>query len=64
MLLSLWDVNDKSTSELMSAFYRRVTEADKPAKALQGAMQEIRARYPHPYFWAPFVLVGKLSFLN
>ncbi len=61
MLLSLWDVNDRSTSELMTAFYRRIMEVRKPALALQGAMQEIRSRYPHPYYWAPFIFVGKCT---
>jgi CHAT domain-containing protein len=29
--------------------------------ALQYAMKQLREQNPHPYFWAPFVLVGKLS---
>jgi len=61
MLLSLWDVNDSSTSELMKAFYRRIVGVRQPAIALQGAMQEIRERYPHPYYWAPFIFVGKYA---
>jgi CHAT domain-containing protein len=61
MLLSLWDVNDISTAELMTAFYRRTREGNPPALALQGAMKEIRSRYPHPYFWAPFILIGKCT---
>ena len=59
LLISLWDVNDESTAELMTAFYRRVKESNTPAVALQGAMRDIRSRYPHPYYWAPFILVGK-----
>lgn len=62
MVLSLWDVNDESTAELMTAFYQRIGNVKQPACALQGAMQEIRARYPHPYFWAPFILVGKYRY--
>jgi CHAT domain-containing protein len=34
------------------------TEPNK-AKALQYAMSEIRREYSHPFYWAPFVLVGK-----
>jgi CHAT domain-containing protein len=58
LLLTLWDVNDKSTAEFMNAFYSRFFKHPDRTLALQGAMQELRHRYPHPYFWAPFVLVG------
>jgi CHAT domain-containing protein len=28
------------------------------AMALREAMIEVKQRYPHPYYWAPFILVG------
>lgn len=59
LLLTLWDVHDRSTSEFMSAFYRRLKDGAPKAAALQGAMQELRSCYPHPYYWAPFTLIGK-----
>jgi CHAT domain-containing protein len=31
------------------------------AGALQSAMKRLRQQHAHPYFWAPFVLVGKLA---
>jgi len=61
LLLSLWDVHDQSTSQLMQLFYREFLGSGNMAGALQHAMQELRQQNPHPYFWAPFVLVGKLS---
>jgi len=61
LLLSLWDVHDQSTAQLMQHFYRDYLQTGKMAGALQGAMQEVRRQNPHPYFWAPFVLVGKLT---
>ena len=61
LLLSLWDVHDQSTSLLMQLFYREFLETGNMAGALQHAMQELRRQNAHPYFWAPFVLVGKLS---
>jgi CHAT domain-containing protein len=61
LLLSLWDVHDQSTSQLMQLFYREFLQTGNMAGALQHAMQELRQQNPHPYFWAPFVLVGKLS---
>ncbi|MHB8617906.1 MAG: CHAT domain-containing protein [Candidatus Acidiferrales bacterium] len=61
LLLTLWNVHDRSTADFMTRFYRRFQgEADKAA-ALQGAMQELRQQYPHPYYWAPFALIGKIS---
>ena len=61
LLLSLWDVHDESTAQLMGHFYRRYIEGHGMAKSLQHAMRELRQTRPHPFFWAPFVLVGKLA---
>jgi len=61
LLLSLWDVHDQSTAHLMQHFYRHYIRTGDMAGALQHAMQEVRRQSPHPYFWAPFVLVGKLT---
>jgi len=61
LLLSLWDVHDQSTAQLMQHFYRDYIRTNDMAGALQRAMQELRRQNPHPYFWAPFVLVGKLT---
>jgi CHAT domain-containing protein len=61
LLLSLWDVHDESTSTLMQAFYKNYIETGDMADALQSAMKQLRQQNPHPYFWAPFVLIGKLS---
>ena len=61
LLLTLWNVHDRSTADFMTSFYRRFQEGANKAVALQSAMQELRQRYPHPYYWAPFVLIGKTS---
>jgi CHAT domain-containing protein len=58
VLLSLWDVHDRTTAEFMAAFYTHLGTGREKASALQEAMLETRSRQPHPYFWAPFVLVG------
>ncbi len=59
LVLSLWDVHDKSTAEFMQAFYRHLQRGEAKARALQGAMLELKASYPHCYQWAPFILMGK-----
>jgi len=59
LMLSLWDVHDKSTAEFMKAFYCSLQQGMPKARALQTAMLDLKSRYPHCYQWAPFVLMGK-----
>jgi len=59
LLTSQWRVNDAATAEFMACFYRHLAAADDAAVAHHRAMREIRARHPHPYFWAPFFLTGR-----
>ncbi len=61
LLLSMWDVHDDSTAELMDEIYRWYDHSGDMAGSLRTAMQRLRAQRPHPYFWAPFVLSGKLA---
>ena len=61
LLLSLWDVHDQSTADFMAAFYRRFQAGEDKATAVQQAMLQMRESYPHPYQWAPFVLMGKYA---
>ncbi len=58
LLLTLWDVNDKSTAEFMKLFYERLKAGADKARAVQEAMAAVRDAYPHPFYWAPFTLVG------
>src|SRR5579871_1474296 len=60
-LLTLWDVNDQSTADFMKLFYERLQTTDNKAQAVQFAMEETRRACPHPFFWAPFMLVGKYT---
>jgi CHAT domain-containing protein len=61
LLLTLWDVHDQTTADFMACFYRRLTSGGSKGASLQGAMAELRERHPHPYHWAPFTLIGKIS---
>ncbi len=58
LLVSLWLVEDETTATLMTDFYRHLVQGGDPAAALRQAQLSLRASHPHPYFWAPFVLVG------
>ena len=59
LMLSLWDVHDASTRDFMISFYSRLATGMPKALAVQAAMAEIRQAHPHPYYWAPFSLIGK-----
>jgi CHAT domain-containing protein/Tfp pilus assembly protein PilF len=61
LLLSLWDVHDRTTAELMQVFYKGYIESGDMAASLQSAMKQLRRENPHPYFWAPFVLIGQVA---
>ena len=61
VLVTLWDVNDQSTAEFMKLFYEHLKTNPSKARAVQYATAELRKKYPHPYYWAPFVLVGKYA---
>ena len=61
-LASLWQVSDEATSLLMKQFYKELAKGDvTKAEALRSAqIQVLRDELSrgHPYFWAPFILVG------
>jgi len=59
-IASLWDVEDRSTSELFVEFYRILAAGDAggSAEAFRKAQLAMRERYGHPYFWSPFLFIG------
>jgi CHAT domain-containing protein len=69
LVLSLWAVEDRSTAQLMETFYSKLAEGWAKGAALRFAQlrfingqsdkeDTITDLYAHPYFWAPFFLVG------
>jgi CHAT domain-containing protein/tetratricopeptide (TPR) repeat protein len=67
VVVSLWNVDDKSTADLMKNFYVHMKSGHSQSESLrQAKLDMIRtaksgsgyAAYKDPYYWAPFVLVG------
>lgn len=59
VVVSLWDVDDRSTAELMQEFYRgMIRDHLRPAAALRRAQIAILKKYHSPYDWAAFQLQG------
>lgn len=64
VVVSLWKVDDKGTSDLMVEFYRQIkqiqtTERVTYSEALRQAQLKMIEKGNSPYFWAPFVLIGR-----
>lgn len=58
VIATLWSVNDKVTGLLMEQFYTHLRSGMTKAQALRTAQMEVRFEYPHPYYWAAFILTG------
>jgi CHAT domain-containing protein len=59
LLVSLWAVNDNSTSALMQSFYQTLKTNPNKAQALRSSMLSTMKKYPNPRYWAAFTLVGE-----
>jgi CHAT domain-containing protein len=59
LVASLWAVEDRSTALLMENFYRQLAAGAGKGAALRAAqLSLLDGAYVHPYYWAPFFLVG------
>jgi len=60
VVVSLWDVSDRATADLMEDFYEaREEDGLSTARSLRHAQLALRARQPHPFLWASFTLIGR-----
>lgn len=57
VVASLWQVDDAATEQLMVQFYKNIVSHNK-LEALRRAQLAIKAKHPHPFFWAAFQLSG------
>lgn len=57
MIVSLWQVPDQSTSELMVRFYKYYLKGFSKKESLVKAQNEIKKKYKLPFYWAGFMLI-------
>lgn len=57
LISSLWQVDDEATRDLMVNFYTNLSSMSKD-EALRLAQLKTKKQYPHPYYWASFLLTG------
>ena len=59
ILGTLWSISDESTLIFMDTFYRNLAVAVKTEALRRAQLSHLKSKqYAHPFFWAPFVLVG------
>jgi CHAT domain-containing protein len=61
---TLWPVSDDAANRVMSSFYRRLAQgASSRVQALREAQLELLQvpNRQHPFYWAPFILIGDWS---
>ncbi len=62
---TLWSVNDRSTSIIMTEFYKELQKGKRKDVALRQAklnyLESVDPEYQHPYYWAGFIAMGDMS---
>lgn len=60
ILMSLWTVSDDATQELMTIFYDNwLIKKQIKRTAFKNAQNKLREKFPEPYYWAAFVMIGE-----
>jgi CHAT domain-containing protein len=60
VVASLWSVNDVSTRDTMTNFYKELAAGQPKGEAMRRAQLATMSdpRFAHPYYWAPFIILG------
>ncbi|MFF0018070.1 CHAT domain-containing protein [Streptomyces sp. NPDC005374] len=58
LVMSMWQVPDRETQELMEDFYGRLKRGEPRGSAFRAAQLAMRARKPNPYYWGAFICQG------
>jgi CHAT domain-containing protein len=61
LVVSLWLVEDEASANLMARFYEQLVQGAGYAAALRTAQLALKEKHPHPYYWAPFILIGQMA---
>jgi CHAT domain-containing protein len=59
LVASLWLVQDETAAWVMERWYEQPRNGVGRAAALRNAQLALKTRSPHPYYWAPFVVIGQ-----
>lgn len=59
LLMSLWKVDDEATQQFMIAFYQEWGKTNSIDLAFLKAQQNVKEKFPEPFYWGAFVLDGR-----
>jgi CHAT domain-containing protein len=60
LVMSLWSVNDAATQLMMTSFYQGLISGLSRHKAFLKAQEAVRAAFPAPHYWAPFIMLDDI----
>jgi CHAT domain-containing protein len=63
LVMSLWQVDDEATKDLMVGYYARLAKGESRSSALRDVQLELQKKdkFKHPYYWASFLPAGDNS---
>jgi CHAT domain-containing protein/Tfp pilus assembly protein PilF len=59
VIMSLWTVSDDATMLLMTNFYQNMNKGKSKLDAFYLAQKQVKLKYPEPFYWGAFVMMGK-----
>ncbi len=69
IITSLWQVNDKATSNIMVSFYKNLKRGNTKDDALRQAKldyvdNQVENKLAHPFYWAGFIAIGDMDSIS
>ncbi|HTR49539.1 MAG TPA: CHAT domain-containing tetratricopeptide repeat protein [Kofleriaceae bacterium] len=63
LVMSLWQVDDEATKQMMVGYYERLAKGEKRSSALRDIQLQLgkSEKFKHPYYWASFLPAGDNS---
>jgi hypothetical protein len=61
LVMNVWCTPDIQTSEFMENFYRHILDGRPCAAALRQTQLDMKAKWPHPFYWGAFLCLGDLN---
>jgi CHAT domain-containing protein len=61
LIVTLWLIEDKVSADVMACLYEQLAHGANYSVALRTAQLALKEKMPHPYYWAPFVVIGQMA---